>query len=82
MWFPHFRNTLRVRNMNHYLNPELADIPFIYSLANGNGVLPFGCIGKDIRRGVNRIFNVRSVRQNMDLSGPRLTTRPSILKWT
>ncbi|GFW81346.1 hypothetical protein TNCV_376941 [Trichonephila clavipes] len=37
MWFPHFRHGQRMVNMNRYMNAKLADIPFIYGLANGNG---------------------------------------------
>ncbi|GFU77343.1 hypothetical protein TNCV_4358951 [Trichonephila clavipes] len=37
MWFPHFRHAQNVMNMNRYMNAELADIHFIYGLANGKG---------------------------------------------
>ncbi|GFW85485.1 transposable element Tcb2 transposase [Trichonephila clavipes] len=37
MLFPHFRQGLRARNLNCYAKTELADIHFIYGLANGNG---------------------------------------------
>ncbi|GFY11081.1 hypothetical protein TNCV_4470671 [Trichonephila clavipes] len=30
MWFAHFRHGQRVRNMNRYMNAELADIYFVY----------------------------------------------------
>ncbi|GFX16887.1 hypothetical protein TNCV_2518651 [Trichonephila clavipes] len=36
MWFPHFRFQ-HVMKINRYTNAELADIHFIYGLANGNG---------------------------------------------
>ncbi|GFX48686.1 hypothetical protein TNCV_407931 [Trichonephila clavipes] len=37
MWFPHFRHEQLAMNINRYTNTKLADIHFIYDLANGNG---------------------------------------------
>ena len=37
VWFPHCRHGQRAINMNRYTNAELADIHFIYGLADGNG---------------------------------------------
>ncbi|GFV46909.1 hypothetical protein TNCV_1270271 [Trichonephila clavipes] len=73
-------------DMNRNTNTKLADILFICSLSNGNGRVAVGCRGKDIQRGGNRIIerSLGCIRTwwNMDLSELRLTTRPSILKWT
>ncbi|GFX26759.1 transposable element Tc1 transposase [Trichonephila clavipes] len=61
--------------MNRYTNAQLVDIHFIYRLVNGNDVLLFGCMGKDIQRGSNQIIK-RSLRRirtwwNVDLSEAR-----------
>ncbi|GFV01344.1 uncharacterized protein TNCV_2125701 [Trichonephila clavipes] len=37
MWFLHFRHGQRAMNMYRFTNSELADIHFIYDLADGNG---------------------------------------------
>ncbi|GFT56432.1 DUF4817 domain-containing protein [Trichonephila clavipes] len=37
MWFLHFRHEQRAMNMYRFTNSELADIHFIYGLADGNG---------------------------------------------
>ncbi|GFX98880.1 DUF4817 domain-containing protein [Trichonephila clavipes] len=37
MWFLHFRHGQRAMNMYRFTNSELADIHFIYGLADGNG---------------------------------------------
>ncbi|GFX39440.1 hypothetical protein TNCV_2668021 [Trichonephila clavipes] len=37
MWFLHFRHGQRAMNMYRFRNSELADIHFIYCLADGNG---------------------------------------------
>ncbi|GFU51141.1 hypothetical protein TNCV_966331 [Trichonephila clavipes] len=76
-----------VMNMNRYTNAEFGDIHFIYYLPNGNGRVA-------VRLYVERYVTSRQsnhqtftwvyhdLGRNMDLSEKRLTTLPSILKWT
>ncbi|GFU05588.1 hypothetical protein TNCV_3291931 [Trichonephila clavipes] len=86
MWFPHFRHGQHAMNMNRYTNDGLADIHFIFRIAKGNGCVDVRLYAEYIQQGGNRIIKrllgFNKTWRNMDLSVPRLTTRPSTVKWT
>ncbi|GFY10936.1 hypothetical protein TNCV_1124581 [Trichonephila clavipes] len=66
MQFPHLRHGQRVINMNRYMNAELADIHFIYGLANENGRVSVQLCGEryPIRRQSNH-QTIARVHQNL-----------------
>ncbi|GFV97144.1 hypothetical protein TNCV_3527291 [Trichonephila clavipes] len=69
--------------MNRHTNKELVDIHFKYDLANGNGRVAVRLHRERyLTRGQPHHQTFTCVYQNLDLLESRLTTGPSILKWT
>ncbi|GFT67342.1 hypothetical protein TNCV_2360001 [Trichonephila clavipes] len=69
--------------MNRYTNAKLTDIHFIYGLSNGNGRVAVRLYEERYpTESLNTPFGCIRPWRNMEASEPRLTTRPSILKWT
>ncbi|GFU69542.1 uncharacterized protein TNCV_1351021 [Trichonephila clavipes] len=71
MSFPHFRYGPLAMNMNRYTNTELADIHFMYGLANGNGRVDVRWYGSRYPVALNILPYVGSQAVRAPDSGPK-----------